>query len=322
MNEIHPARSCPQCPHIARLEIPGGGQVTVDGQYAYVGHMKPPHGTTIIDVADPAHPKPVHTLMLPDAYSHSHKVRVAGDVMIVNVEQNNRHLMRRGARLPEAEAKLTPALSRSPTDAELAAELKVKANDIPALREGNRRGYATAALIYDTRTSPPRRIATKDHGFGGLASIWTPLCLHLHRMEAMSATSGDYDIERHSSERFAWWSRQHVAGGSRRVVGYKTAASAFVPTQLWARCARRPAVDRSPTAAARAPSRVRLHTPFPVRRIRVRVPFAVAGRQMPWQGRGAWHTPGQPHAGCGCRRRRSRRHQAAVDVQPERKAPP
>ncbi len=39
---------------IGHLDIPGGGQVVVQDGYAYVGHMKPPHGTSIIDVSDPA----------------------------------------------------------------------------------------------------------------------------------------------------------------------------------------------------------------------------------------------------------------------------
>ena len=41
---------------IGSLDIPGGGQVVVQDGYAFVGHMKPPHGTTIIDVSDPAAP--------------------------------------------------------------------------------------------------------------------------------------------------------------------------------------------------------------------------------------------------------------------------
>ncbi|MBV8169468.1 MAG: hypothetical protein JO021_21915, partial [Alphaproteobacteria bacterium] len=38
---------------VGRAEIPGGGQVTVQGTYAYVGHLDPPHGTSILDVSDP-----------------------------------------------------------------------------------------------------------------------------------------------------------------------------------------------------------------------------------------------------------------------------
>lgn len=42
---------------VARLDIAGGGQVYVEGNTCYVGHMKPAHGTTIIDVSDPKKPK-------------------------------------------------------------------------------------------------------------------------------------------------------------------------------------------------------------------------------------------------------------------------
>src|SRR5271163_1612103 len=71
---------------VGRAEIPGGGQVTVQGTHAYVGHLDPPHGTSILDVSDPKHPEVLSTIMLPD-YMHSHKVRVHGDVMLVNNER-------------------------------------------------------------------------------------------------------------------------------------------------------------------------------------------------------------------------------------------
>ena len=75
--------------HLGRLDIPGGGQVVVQGNYAYVGHMKPPLGTSIIDISDPANPKVVSHVDPPE-WSHTHKVRVAGDIMITNVEQDRR----------------------------------------------------------------------------------------------------------------------------------------------------------------------------------------------------------------------------------------
>ena len=36
---------------VAWIDIAGGGQVVLDGNYAYVGHMQPPHGTSVLDVA-------------------------------------------------------------------------------------------------------------------------------------------------------------------------------------------------------------------------------------------------------------------------------
>jgi hypothetical protein len=71
---------------IGRIEIPGGGQVTVQGDYAYVGHLTPPHGTSILDISNPAQPKVVAEIPVP-SHTHSHKVRVHGDVMLVNYEQ-------------------------------------------------------------------------------------------------------------------------------------------------------------------------------------------------------------------------------------------
>jgi hypothetical protein len=118
---------------VGHLDLPGGGQVIVDGTYAYVGHMKPPHGTTILDVSDPANPRVVSQIALNDARSHSHKVRVMGDLMYTNVEQNNRRIMRRASRIPEVRVELDRKRGRAPVDAELAAGLDVKVSDLPAL---------------------------------------------------------------------------------------------------------------------------------------------------------------------------------------------
>jgi len=75
---------------LAHLDLPGAGQVTVAGKYAYVGHItnKERLGTSILDVSDPRQPRLLSQLHLDDGDSHSHKARVAGDLMIVNVEQN------------------------------------------------------------------------------------------------------------------------------------------------------------------------------------------------------------------------------------------
>src|SRR5882724_9807858 len=64
---------------VAWIDIAGGGQVVLDGNTAYVGHMQPPHGTSVLDVTDPANPKIVASIDIPPGL-HSHKVRVANDV--------------------------------------------------------------------------------------------------------------------------------------------------------------------------------------------------------------------------------------------------
>jgi hypothetical protein len=72
--------------HLSRTEIPGGGQIVIQGRYAYVGHQHGPDATTILDISDPRDPKTVGKLMTSHPWSHSHKVRVVGDLMVVNSE--------------------------------------------------------------------------------------------------------------------------------------------------------------------------------------------------------------------------------------------
>jgi hypothetical protein len=71
---------------VAHIDCPGGGQVWVEGNILYVGHMRHPTGTTIVDVSDPTQPRELARIELPPGW-HSHKVRVANDVMIVNHER-------------------------------------------------------------------------------------------------------------------------------------------------------------------------------------------------------------------------------------------
>jgi len=71
---------------VGHIDCPGGGQVWVEGTTLYVGHMRNPSGTSIYDVADPREPKLLARLDLPEGW-HSHKVRVANDIMIVNHEK-------------------------------------------------------------------------------------------------------------------------------------------------------------------------------------------------------------------------------------------
>ena len=72
--------------HLSRMEIPGGGQIVIQERYAYVGHQHGPDATTILDISDPRDPKIVGKLMTSHPWSHSHKVRVVGDLMLVNSE--------------------------------------------------------------------------------------------------------------------------------------------------------------------------------------------------------------------------------------------
>jgi hypothetical protein len=71
---------------VSYIDCPGGGQVWWDRNIVYVSHMRPPDGTSIYDVADPKHPKLIAKLDVPMGW-HSHKVRVADGLMVVNYEK-------------------------------------------------------------------------------------------------------------------------------------------------------------------------------------------------------------------------------------------
>lgn len=71
---------------LGTIDCAGGGQVWVEGTTLFVGHMRNPFGTSIYDVADPRHPRLLAQIAMPEGW-HSHKVRVANDIMIVNHER-------------------------------------------------------------------------------------------------------------------------------------------------------------------------------------------------------------------------------------------
>ena len=70
---------------VGYFDCPGGGQVVVRDGVAYVGHVKPPNGTTLIDVSDPSKPRQIANLQVPEG-TLSHKVRVDSGIMLVNRE--------------------------------------------------------------------------------------------------------------------------------------------------------------------------------------------------------------------------------------------
>jgi len=70
---------------VAHIDCAGGGQVWVEGNVLYVAHMQAPTGTSIFDISDPRSPKPLARVDVPAGW-HSHKVRAANGVMIVNHE--------------------------------------------------------------------------------------------------------------------------------------------------------------------------------------------------------------------------------------------
>ena len=147
---------------LGHLDLPGAGQITIAGKFAYVGHIpnKQNLGTSIIDIADPAHPRLVATVTLDDSTSHSHKVRVAGDLMLVNHERNPTPIGRRAEQMPGVRHELSEVLGREPTRAELAQRLNVTEAAIVEIEAAEKQPYRNGGFrIYDVSTpSKPKLI--------------------------------------------------------------------------------------------------------------------------------------------------------------------
>lgn len=152
---------------VGRLDLPGGGQIVVQGTLAIVGHMDPPHGTSIVDVSDPAAPKLLSTITLNDTRSHSHKIRVAGDLMITNVERYRRHFVRKGDLIPGLRSDLEKSLGRLPTDDDLATALGVEPADISVLEDERKRGYQDGGFkLWDISNPSEPRLLHHERTFG------------------------------------------------------------------------------------------------------------------------------------------------------------
>ena len=279
---------------IASLDIAGGGQVYVEGHHAFIGHMDPPFGTSIIDVKDPRRPKVIAELPLEGTRSHTHKVRVVGDVMITNVEQNHRHATRAAATLKDTEAKLAVELGRAPKDAEVAAALRIKPNQLALAREFQARPYAEGGFkVWDVsnRRKPQLLSYVRTHGFG----------VHRFDMDAryayisteMEGFLGNilviYDLEDpcKPAEVARWWMPgQHLAGGETPTwKGYRNRLHHTMrhKDELWAAVwhAGFRVIDVSDIRKPRTIGAYDYHPPFPEPTHTIlKVPFEVAGMDL------------------------------------------
>jgi hypothetical protein len=210
---------------VGHLDLAGGGQVTMCGSHAYVGHIpNPDHlGTSIIDISDPRKPRVAATITLDDHDSHSHKARVAGDIMVVNHERNMSKIGRRADELPAARRALTEALKREPTRQEIAAKMGVSEDDLSMLEASEQRGYHNGGFkIYDvSKPAQPKLIAYQKTGGIGVhrfdmderyAYISTEMQGYVGNILVI------YDLRDplKPQEVSRWWMPgQHVAGGER-----------------------------------------------------------------------------------------------------------
>src|SRR5216684_297865 len=155
---------------LGHLDLAGAGQVTVAGSHAFVGHIPNQEqlGTSILDISDPRRPRVVATITLDDPESHSHKARVAGDIMIVNHERNMSRIGRRAEQLPAARRALSERLGREPKPEEIAARLSVTVDDLRMLEEFEQRGYHNGGFkIYDV-SQPAQPKLVCYHKTGGI----------------------------------------------------------------------------------------------------------------------------------------------------------
>ncbi len=210
---------------LGHLDLPGAGQVTVAGHFAYVGHIpnKQQLGTSIVDIADPARPRLVGSVTLDDPASHSHKVRVNGDLMVVNHERNPTPIGRRAEQMPGVRRELRDALGREPTRAELARKLRVTEADIVEIEAAETRPYRNGGFrIYDV-SNPANPKLIHHQSTGGIG-------VHRFDMDARYAyisTEMDgfignilviYDLRdpKKLQEVSRWWlPGQHIAAGEK-----------------------------------------------------------------------------------------------------------
>jgi hypothetical protein len=297
---------------LGHLDLPGGGQVYVTGGYAYVGHMKPPHGTSIVDVRDPRNPRLVTTLMLADDRSHTHKVRVVGDLMVVNVEQNERHGQRRAARIPEVTAEFRRRHGRDPDDAELARAIRVQPDQLPTIRRLLAEDYEEGGFkIYDVADKArPRQIAyVRTHGFG--THRFDLDSRHAYISTEMAGYLGNilviYDLAdpARPAEVSRWWlPGQHLAGGetptwqgyTHRLHHALRHGDQLFAAVWYAGCR---VIDVADVTRPRTVASHDYHPPFPEpTHTFMRVPFPVGGRTLAVAvDEEHDHTPGQLHGG-------------------------
>ena len=230
---------------LSHLDIEGGGQIVVQGDHAYIGHMKPPQGTSIVDISDPRKPR-VTARLDSSPWSHTHKVRVCGDIMITNVEQDRRHFLRRQTqRLIDARQSLTKSFAREPSPSELAKALEASVDDLRDIEAAVQRGYGEGGFkVWDISDKANPRLLSyqRTHGFGvhrfdmdeRYAYISTEMPGYIGNILVI------YDLinPEKPEEVSRWWMPgQHLAGGETPTwqgYGHRLHHALRVGDELWA----------------------------------------------------------------------------------------
>lgn len=293
------------------LDLPGGGQVVVQGHHAFIGHMRPPHGTTILDISDPRKPRVVAEIKLEHDRSHTHKVRVAGDIMITNVEHNNRRVVRKAQRMLAARAGLQRSLGRVPSQKEVAFELGVTEADLVPLEAELASGYAEGGFkVWDiANPAKPRFLAHQKTGGVGVHRF------DMDRRYAYISTEMEgflgnvlviYDLQnpQRPAEVSRWWMPgQHTAGGEIPTWSgqdHRLHHTLRQGDKLWAGCwqAGLRVIDVSDIAKPLTVGAYNYHPLYlePTHTV-FKVPFKVGGREVALvTDEEHEHHRGQPHA--------------------------
>ena len=264
---------------LSRLELPGAGQVTVEGKYAYVGHItnKERLGTSILDVSDPRKPRLLSQIHLDEADSHSHKARVAGDLLIVNVEQNMGALGRKAENLAQQQTSY------------------------------NLGGFK----LYDISNREKPRLIAHHRTYGRGVHRFDMDQNYAYISTEMEGYVGNilviYDLKdpAHPEEIARWWMPgQHLAGGEKPTwSGYRNRLhhTLRVGDRLYASCwhAGLRVIDVSDIRKPRTVGAYDYHPPFPEPTHTVlKVPFPVGGREVAVVfDEEHDHVPGRLHAG-------------------------
>lgn len=306
---------------VAHLDLPGAGQVYVSGDHCYIGHIPNSDGlgTTILGIGDPTRPKVVATIMLDDTESHSHKVRVVGDVMIVNHEQNNRGIGRKAEEMATVQAQLRETLKREPSNRELADKLGLAEDDIPVLVKAGQAPYDRGGFkLYDVSDpASPKFLHHQKTGGKGVHRFDMDE-RYAYISTEMEGYRGNilviYDIAdpTRPEEVSRWWlPGQHVAGGETpdwQGRNNRLHHALRFGDKLWAAVwhAGARVVDISNIASPRTIGSCNHHPPFPApTHTAMPVPFKVEGRDLMLtiDEEDAYYTPqeaarrkGQPHA--------------------------
>lgn len=307
-----PGRAASACNarSVGRLDIPGGGQVVVEDGYAYVGHMRPPCGTSIIDVRDPKNPRVVAEIAPPGERSHTHKVRVVGDLLIANVEQDRRHFFRKAERLDAVTEALAARLGRQPGNAEIAEELGVAAGDLDELRASRNQSYDEGGFrLFDISDRANPRLVHYQKTAGVGVHRFDMDARYAYISTAMEGYRGNilviYDIADPAAPReVGRWHMpgQHVAGGETphwKGLTHRLHHALADGNELWAACwyAGAYVIDRTDITAPRTIAHHNYHPPFPEpTHTFLRLPQPIDGRRIALAiDEEHDHVPGQPH---------------------------